>query len=114
MHHFVTDFRYRMMVPKHGNTEDPPRPLSPEIEHELEAIFREMIRGADVADRLKVAIDATAKDARARQLRAEEMLIALKAIEARVGPGLTDDHPRAPGMRSALIRALIQAYYRHD
>jgi hypothetical protein len=104
------------MVPQHtGSPGGPPRSLAPNVEKELEDTFRAIAAGQDVKLRLQRAIEAAARDARERQLRAEELLLAFKAIEERSGVlvsgGLFVGGTGYPVGRSQLIRTLIEAYY---
>jgi hypothetical protein len=103
------------MVPQHTNDPvGPPRGLSPEVERELEDALRELSGEASVSPRLTKAIQAAGHDARRRALRSDELLLAFKAIEARVGPLADVEYFQAPISRTRLIRALIEAYYAPD
>ena len=87
------------------------RSFSPEVEAALEAAMREEWTGDEPPETLRAAVRAAARDAKQRLLRAEEMLVAFKAIElraaARHGPlGRGEDRVR-------IVRALIDAYYRN-
>ena len=97
------------MVPNRDNPPDNPRSFSPDIQAALEAAMRESWAGEEPPEALRAAVKAAARDARDRMLRAEEMLVAFKALEQRV----YDQHrkPVSSADRARVIRALIDAYY---
>lgn len=99
------------MVP---NRDDPPgeaaRGFSAEIQAALEKALRSSGKDGP-SEELRRALKAAAREARDQHLRAEEMLIAFKELERRVTlQQLPADVP-SPAGRSAIIRALIEAYY---
>jgi len=99
------------MVPQHTGTPDESRRLSPEVEAQLEAALRLVAGPAHALDVLHDAVRAAAADARARNLRAEELLVNFKEVEARLGAPLVDNASLGDAERSRVIRALIEAYY---
>jgi hypothetical protein len=102
------------MVPQQTNPPgEPPRTLSPDVEQQLEQSLRTFLTTKNAsADDVRSALQRAAKDARARSLRAEELLTILKGLESRIGTVLPEDGggDRDAG-RSRLIRAMIEAYY---
>ena len=102
------------MVPQHTNPPgDPPRSLSPDVEKQLEQSLRTFLKTKNApADDVRSALQAAARDARARSLRAEELLTILKSLELRLGSSIPEDggDDKDAG-RSRLIRAMIEAYY---
>src|SRR6266571_7862338 len=103
------------MVAQHTNApEEPPRSLSPEVTVQLEQALREVASAARpvVTDALRSALERAGHDARARTLRAEELIIVFKAMEQRLGVTFPD--PETAGgatFRTRLIRTLLEAYY---
>ena len=103
------------MVAQHTNTpEEPPRSLSPEVTEQLEQALREFAAAAKpiVTEVLRTALERAGADARARKLRAEELILLFKAMEQRIGVKFPD--PQIGGgvtFRAQLIRGLLEAYY---
>lgn len=105
------------MVPQHTNPpDDPQRALSPEVHADLsKAIVALTSSGStpEVSEMLKGALEAAGRDARERNLKPEELILAFKAIERRLSrdvPEFEDDGKIA--IRSGVIRALLEAYYK--
>src|SRR5205809_3420381 len=76
------------MVAQHTNTpEEPPRSLSPEVTEQLEQALRDFAAAAKpmVTEVLRTALARAGDDARARKLRAEELILLFKAMEQRIG-----------------------------
>lgn len=61
-------------------------------------------------DSLRRAVNAAAHDAREKLMRAEELLLAFKALEARITAKRLRATPPA-SERHRLIKLLIEAYY---
>ena len=102
------------MVAQHTNTpQEPPRSLSPEVEAQLEQALRVFLTSAPAAvtDELRAALQAAGSDARDRQLRPEDLLLALKAIEQRIGVAIKDPAGVTDGIRARMIRAMLVAYF---
>lgn len=99
------------MVAQHTKTPDePPRPLSAAVAEELEQAVRAFLSqpSGDADEALRRAIASAGRDARERQLRPEELLLAFKSIEERVRAASSKGHASA---RTRLIQALLEAYY---
>ena len=102
------------MVPEHTR---PPRPraFSPEVAAQLEAALRSIAtKPAPLTDSLRAALTAAATEARELQLRPEELIVAFKTLEEKVGATFPDDDPDDPDgrrFRAKIIRALLEAYY---
>ena len=99
-----------MNAPQFDNTENA-RALSPDVESRLTASLKAHASQPteQTANALKAALDAAARDARARQLRSEELLIVFKAIEQSSGALMRDD--KSAMSRNKLIKALLDSYY---
>ena len=101
------------MVAQQSNPPGQPGGLSPEVELALEAAFRQLIEehpGAEAA--VERAVTAVGTEARQRGLPPEELLIAFKAIEERAADSQPGSAYRPHGLRSKMIRAMLEAYYR--
>lgn len=87
------------------------RALSPEVESQLSAALKAHSAqpSEETARTLKTAIEAAAADARARDLRSEELVLVFKAIERTSGVLLGDE--KAAASRNHLIKMLLDAYY---
>lgn len=87
----------------------PPRPLSSAAELRLQRAF-ELFHATDpdASEALMEAVRAVGLEASERGLTPEELLIAFKSIEARASPRAAGGRPE----RFALIRAMLEAYYR--
>jgi hypothetical protein len=88
--------------------------------HEIIALLRAALRDQRSAGRepivaLQSAVTVAAKEARARDLPPEALLIQLKALADEVGIRPVDhtmaDEPRATGVREWMVRALLTAYW---
>jgi hypothetical protein len=103
------------MVAQPTNTpEEPPRSLSPGVKEQLEQALREFADAAKpiVTDALRSALERAGNDARARKLRAEELILLFKAMEQRIGVKFPDlEREGGATFRTRLIRALLEAYY---
>lgn len=98
------------MVPQHSSG-PPPRDLSPDVLRQLEHAFGQFAaRAADAAALLTEAVRAVGRDARARALTPEELVLAFKSVEARVQLSAPKDWT-ATALRTGLIRAMLEAYY---
>lgn len=64
------------------------------------------------ADLLREAVVAAANEGRARELRSEELVIALRTIEGRVGELASLQERMRSEFRVRLIRSMLEAYYR--
>lgn len=98
------------MVPSRENPPDDWHGFSPAVQDALEKALREPWTGTP-SDELRRALKAAAREARDRHLRAEEMLIGFKELERRVFLQRTPAALPSAADRSAIIRALIDAYY---
>lgn len=98
------------MVPSRHNPPDGSHGFSPGVQSALEKALREPWSGTP-SEELQRAIKAAAREARDRHLRAEEMLIEFKELERRVFLQRTPAGLPSSADRSAIIRALIDAYY---
>lgn len=106
------------MVPKQND--NPPRGLSAEVHTALEAALRcyGSTGSAEALDALTAMLQTAGRDARARELRSDELLLVFKAIELKLGLG---DHerfdrtgvgrPESAMSRTRLLRAMLEAYY---
>lgn len=100
------------MIPHRTNEPgEPPRRLSPDVERELERALHAFATGQDATGMLRPALESAARDARERNMRAEELLMAFKAVERRVRAPLGEETPSGSPLRVPLIRALLEAYY---
>ena len=100
------------MVPDRRLPGDDSRAFSPDVESALEAAMLEEWRDDEPPAALRAALRAAAHDARQRLLRAEEMLVAFKAIEMRTSAQRGHRAGWAAEDRLRIMRALIDAYYR--
>lgn len=97
-----------------SETPGAPRALDPRVEQELVDALKAHFssKGSDATrGALNDAMTAAARDARARQLRPEELVLAFKALEHRAGYAVPDKGTRGDRSRSQLIQALLDAYY---
>ena len=102
------------MVPQHTNTPgEPPRALSEALQRQLESAMRAFAASdPSSAELLRDAVVSAAKEGRERELRAEELVIALRTIEARVAElARLNDQVRSE-FRVRLMRTMLEAYYR--
>jgi hypothetical protein len=105
------------MVAYNPRLPDDERPsLPPEIAAQLHAALLARWNGSDAYDSmLESALTAAARDAKARGLRAEELLLALKKIEQDVADALdvadTQDRDR---FRIWLVAACMRAFFAPD
>jgi hypothetical protein len=90
---------------------DQPRSLTPKVEAQLTAALQaHAAHPSDETEKgLKGAIEEAARDARARELRSEELVLVFKAIERTSGVLLADE--KTSSSRNRLIKALLDAYY---
>lgn len=96
------------MVAQHSSGQ-PPRSLSSAAELQLQRAFELFHAGdPDASAALMEAVRVIGLEASERGLTPEELLIAFKSIEARAAPPDARVRPE----RFALIRALLEAYYR--
>ena len=104
-----------IMVAQHTNTPgEPPRPFSPEIEKALVNALRSLAEGDSDASsgKLRRAVAAAGEDARARDLRPEELVLAFKSIEAQLAKLLTPAASSAhEAVRTQVMQLLLEAYY---
>jgi hypothetical protein len=101
------------MVPQHKDPSGERRPLSPEVQTQLEDALRAFAKNeAASRDMLGAALAKAAADAKQQGLRPEDLVIALRTTEERI-PELTqrEDWVRSDA-RVRMIRALLDAYYR--
>jgi hypothetical protein len=100
-----------------SETPGPPRPLDPRIEQTLVDALKALF-SADPTEAarqaLQDAVVAAARDARARKLRPEELVLAFKALEQRAGYSVPEKPTRGERPRSQMIQALLDAYYAAD
>jgi hypothetical protein len=91
-----------------------PRPLSDETLTALRAAVLQLWQDRDATDdQLRSALDAMAREARARALRAEEVIVSLKSLlaelpELQAGPRRIE----ATRFQERLVTLCIKAYYR--
>jgi hypothetical protein len=104
------------MVAQLTNTPpDLPRPLSPAVQAQLsQAIAALTASGstAQVSEMLKCALQSAAREARERNLRPEELVLAFKELERTLDTNVPEyEKDGKVAMRSVVIRALLEAYY---
>lgn len=102
------------MVPHRENPPGGPNAFSIEVETALEEALLEPWTSGAPPDALRRALTAAAREARAKMLRAEEMLIAFKQLEQRVARTAQARSSWPVPDRTRVIRALIDAYYLDD
>ena len=92
---------------------DENRPLSPEVTRQLRAALSTRWTHPSAFDApLTEALSAAARDARARGLRPEELLLALKAVEQDVALSLEiDDTQDRDRFRIWLVGACMRAFF---
>lgn len=102
------------MVAQHTNTPgEPPRALSEPVQRQLELAMRAFAANDQrSADLLRDAVVAAANEGRARELRSEELVIALRTIEGRVGELASLQERTRSEFRVRLMRSMLEAYYR--
>jgi hypothetical protein len=102
------------MGAQHTNPpEEAPRSLSPEVKKQLESALREVAEAAFplVTDSLRATLEKAGNEARERGLRPEELILAFKNLEQRIGVKFPEPNVGDPTFRTRLIRALLEAYY---
>lgn len=106
-----------VMVPNSASPPPPdPRSLDPEALRELRTVIAQRWREVTATERaLSVLIKRIADDARARGLRPEELIIALKAVEEEVLGGTAtlrgDDAAVRRRFREWLVSSCVHAYF---
>lgn len=89
------------------------RSLSPDITARLEQALRAFISAPSerVTETLRTALQAAARDARARDLRPEELIVLFRAMEERIGKLPEGEFAPTSTFRSRMLGAMLQAYY---
>jgi hypothetical protein len=101
------------MVPQHKDPPGEDRPLSPEIQRQLESAMRAFAKDETASkELLREALESAATDAKQRGLRAEDLVIAFKATEAQVPELARRDDSERSAIRLRMIRAMLDVYYR--
>ncbi len=100
--------------------DNPPRGLSVEVHTALEAALRfyASTGSVEALNALTAMVQTAGRDARARELRSDELLLVFKSIEHKLGIGDHErfektgvGHPENAISRSRLVRAMLEAYY---
>ena len=102
-----------MMMAFRASSPDEHRALSPELTSRLQtAIAEHWAAGAVAESNLSSALSAAATEARARGLRAEELLLVLKGIEQQVANALDlEDRIPRDRFRIWLIHSCLDAFF---
>jgi hypothetical protein len=93
-----------------------PRNLSAETTAALrEAVVRHLERGSDGDDSLGRAVSIVVAEARERDMRAEELILAFKTLyDALPEPKSAVARAEQVHLRERLVSACIRAYYNHE
>ena len=92
------------------------RPLSPETTAALrEAVLRHLEQGSDGDDALGRAVSIVVAEARAREMRAEELILAFKNLyDSMPEPKSAVARAEQAHLRERLVSACIRVYYNHS
>lgn len=93
-----------------------PRPLSAETTAALrDAVLRHLEQGSDGDDTLGHAVSIVVAEARAREMRAEELILAFKNLyDSMPEPKSAVARAEQAHLRERLVSACIRVYYNHE